>query len=88
MALIEIWTRGFLGGAPRRDPDGGDRDESRNNILAAAPMIIALASASACIDSNLDMLSPPCRAQFETARKGSLSERSAPGFTHRASKEN
>ena len=43
---------------------------------------------TACMERNLDKLSPRCRTQFETARKGSLSERVTPTFTHRPSKEN
>jgi hypothetical protein len=60
-------------------------DDALSFCLSEVPNIDRIA---ACMERNLDKLSPPCRAQVETARKESLSERVTPSFIPRPSKEN
>ena len=60
-------------------------DDALSLCLSEVPNIDRI---TACMERNLDRLSPPCRTQFEMAREGSPRERDTPGFTHRASKEN
>jgi hypothetical protein len=71
--------------AERADQQRACEDDALSFCLFEVPSIDRI---TACMERNLDKLSPRCRAQFETARKGSLSERLTPSFTHRASKEN
>jgi hypothetical protein len=71
--------------AERADQQRACEDDALSFCLFEVPSIDRI---TACMERNLDKLSPRCRAQFETARKGSLRERVAPTFTHRTSKEN
>ena len=85
VALVIVTFSSASAAERSADQQRACEDDALSLCLSEVPSIDRI---TACMESNLDKLSPPCRAQFETARKGSLSERVTPSFTHRTSKEN
>ena len=85
LALTIIAFSGASAAERTADQQRACEDDALSLCLSEVPSIDRI---TACMERNLDNLSPPCRTQFETARKGSPSERVTPSFTHRASKEN